>query len=154
MKKVTRLLLLTAFVFPILTLSRAYAGGPGQRFFSLGQRERLAHTLHPTDPFRPEDPAGLNRDILGRDPFGETRDPLYGIGDPLDRRDPFGHDPYAGQTPPGWRNGEPGPGGATAPIDGGISLLLAAGLGLGIKKSRARKKAAAEAEQKNVENPE
>ena len=32
-----------------------------------------------------------------------------------------------------------GNGGGTAPLDGGISLLLAAGIGLGIKKARARK---------------
>ena len=35
----------------------------------------------------------------------------------------------------GWSNGNPTPsgGGGTAPIDGGIGLLLAAGIGLGIR---------------------
>jgi hypothetical protein len=34
-------------------------------------------------------------------------------------------------------------GGTTAPIDGGISLLLAAGIGMGVKKMARRKPAAA-----------
>jgi hypothetical protein len=36
-----------------------------------------------------------------------------------------------------------GGGGTTAPIDGGISLLLAAGIGMGVKKMARRKPAAA-----------
>lgn len=44
-------------------------------------------------------------------------------------------DDYDGGT---WANG----GGSTAPIDGGIGILLLAGAGLGIKKAAARRKQA------------
>ena len=43
------------------------------------------------------------------------------------------------------------PGGENAPIDGGISLLLAAGLGLGVKKAFGKKKAS---DQDNSETAE
>lgn len=60
-------------------------------------------------------------------------------------RDRF-HSP---STPPSYGNGgspsfgDPGSGGGggSAPIDGGISLLLAAGLGLGVKKAVNKNKA-------------
>jgi hypothetical protein len=137
MKKVTRLLILTAFVFPIFTVSRAYAGipGPGQRMISAGERERLGldpiieGTQTPAqDPFRLQEPIGNN--IIDLDP---NRDHLLSR-DPFNMRDPF---PQSG--PPAWESGSNG--GGTAPLDGGISLLLAAGIGLGLKKARAKSKA-------------
>jgi len=166
MKKVTRLLILTAFVFPFFTLARAYAGGPGsgQRDLLLQRRERLLDPSPTGDnPIRLQDPIGGNI----------YRDPFYGVHDQLNDHSLYGdHDPF---TPgdhdggrdggrnghPGWigdpgangggGNGSAGNGGATAPLDGGISLLLAAGIGLGMKKARDRKKAA---EQKAIENAE
>ena len=159
MKKVTRLLILTAFVFPFFSLAKAYAGGPGlgQRDLLLQRRERLLDPIHTTDPIRLQDPIGGNI----------YRDPFYGIHDPLDDhsldrdRDPFtpgdrdgghrGHDGWIGDPGVGNDNGNGGVGngGATAPLDGGISLLLAAGIGQGINHARDRKKAA---EQKAIDN--
>lgn len=147
MKKATRLLILTAFVFPLLTVSRAYAGGPGpgQRM-NYGERERLGldpSGVHSTDPF--------NSDLRSTDGFHATdpdnnplhlQDPIGNPGPDINRNDLFdrsvvgGHDPFPGAGRPAWDSGN---GGGTAPIDGGISLLLAAGIGLGIKKARARK---------------
>src|SRR5579871_4839165 len=58
-------------------------------------------------------------------------------------RDLFGHQaPHRGGSYSGPSSNPYGGSGATAPIDGGISLLLAAGLGLGVKKAVARNKAA------------
>jgi hypothetical protein len=147
MKKVTRLLILTAFVFPLLMVTRAYAGGPGpgQRTITL-ERDRLGidplGTQH-TDPFNTDvRNDGWHATEPDNNPM-HLQDP---IGDPrpdIDRDDLFhhsilgDHDPFPGAGRPGWDNGNGG--GGTAPIDGGISLLLAAGLGLGIKKARARK---------------
>ena len=48
-------------------------------------------------------------------------------------------DPLATPPPP-----EGGPGGASAPLDGGISLLLAAGIGLGLKKATRKNKSSHE----------
>jgi|HubBroStandDraft_2_1064218.scaffolds.fasta_scaffold685763_2 hypothetical protein len=141
MKKATRLLILTAFVFPLFVVTRAYAGGPGpgQRI-NYGERERLG-----LDPFgvHTTDPSGLNARSL--DNFRSTEsdyNPLHlqdPIGNPvpeMDRNDLYqralGHDGH-----PVYDAG--GNGGGTAPLDGGISLLLAAGIGLGIKRARARK---------------
>jgi hypothetical protein len=150
MKKATRLLILTAFVFPLFTIARAYAGGPGpgQRI-NLGERQRLG--MDPisvqsqgTDPF--------NMDARTTDGFhatGPDDNPMHlmdPIGNPvpdINRNDLFdrsvvaGHDHFPDAGHPAWDPSANG--GGTAPIDGGISLLLAAGIGLGIKKARARK---------------
>jgi hypothetical protein len=88
------------------------------------------------DPLRLEYPIGGNVRDIDRDHLGD-RD--WG-------RD---HDPYSRGGHDNWDNG--GSGGGTAPLDGGISLLLAAGLGLGLKKARERRKAS---EQKHIENAE
>lgn len=152
MKKATRLLILTAFVFPLFTISRAYAGGPGpgQRI-NFAERQRLGI-----------DPIGVGVQAQGTDPFNtdRTTDGFHGttdynplhlqdpIGNPapdIDRNDLFnrsvvaGHDRFPGAGQPTWDPSDNG--GGTAPIDGGISLLLAAGIGLGLKKARARKQA-------------
>ena len=148
MKKATRLLILTAFVFPLLLVSRAYAGGPGpgQRINTL-ERDRLG-----LDPFGSQhtDPFSTNlRSTDGWHASEPDNNPLHlqdPIGDPgpdINRDDLFhrsilgDHDPFRGAGHPDWDNGNGG--GGTAPIDGGISLLLAAGIGLGIKRARARK---------------
>jgi len=134
MKRVTRLLFLTIFVIPILTISNVSAfGGPGGRS-PIGQR-----------------------DFQGRrDPFsnhvGDVTPSTIG-NEPTDHIDPFAgndfhnrildRDPFVQGSGGGW--GSPvsasGNGGGTAPLDGGISLLLAAGIGLGMKKARASRKA-------------
>jgi hypothetical protein len=127
MKKATRLLILTAFVFPLLIASRAYAGGPrpGQPIF-VHHSSPLANGFHATEP--DNDPLRL------QDPIGDPAPDMY-------RNDLFNrvhdHDPYAGAGQPAVDPS--GNGGGNAPIDGGISLLLAAGIGLGIKRARARK---------------
>jgi hypothetical protein len=159
MKKATRLLILTAFVLPLLMVTRAYAGGPGpgQRT-NFGERERLgldpsASQTQGTDPF--------NTDVRTTDGFRPTQpdanplnlqNPIFRPGLEFDRKDLWDHDFQSGRDPfagygnhPSWDpgtnsgSGSTGAGGGTAPIDGGISLLLAAGLGLGLKRARARK---------------
>jgi hypothetical protein len=160
MKKATRLLILTAFVFPLMMITRAYAGGPGPgQHFSLLDRDRFgANPLgsqhldpfgnsqnqnqtqsegwHPWGGFDPASSPDLN-------PFGHDG-PGIGRNNLFDRPIVGGRDPFPGAGRPQWDPGASGNGGApngggTAPIDGGISLLLAAGLGLGLKKARARK---------------
>jgi len=138
MKRATRLLFLTVFVIPILTISKVSAfGGPGGR-----------------TPFG-------ERDFQGRrDPFnnhGNDALPSSIGNEPIDRIDPYAgndyhnrildRDPFVQGNGGGW--GDPASGsanaggnnGGTAPLDGGISLLLAAGIGLGLKKARAARKA-------------
>lgn len=167
MKKVTRLLILTAFLFPICIGSRTYAApaGPGHGDLSPGLRERFGHSNQVGDPIKIVDPNGSSFDLQRDDLSDRDRDPHRdpsGLGGDHDRfgddRDRFGNDrnrfggdrdPHPGSGGNGVGNGGPKPGGATAPLDGGIGLLLVAGLGLGLKKSRDRKKAAA---QKNIEN--
>lgn len=148
MKKVTRLLILTAFVSPLLMVSRAYAGvpGPGQQI-NFAERARMGLDptgMHSTDPF--------NTDVRSTDGFRATdpesnplglQDPIGNPAPDINRNDLFNrsvvgsHDPFPGAGHPAWDPSDNG--GGTAPIDGGISLLLAAGVGLGIKKARARK---------------
>jgi hypothetical protein len=133
MKRVTRLLFLTVFIIPILTISNASAfGGPGGRT-PIGQRDFQGHR----DPFNTHigdrSPSSIDNEPIDRiDPFAGNdfhnrildRDPFArgGVGDP-------------GSPSAGGNNG------GTAPLDGGISLLLAAGIGLGMKKARAARKA-------------
>ena len=148
MKKATRLLILTAFVFPLFITARAYAGGPGPgQGINYGERQRLG-----LDPFgvRTVDPSHTDlNSIDGFHAMDPDNNPLHlqnPIGDPVpdinrnnlfDRSILGGRDPFPGAGHPAWDPSASG--GGTAPLDGGISLLLAAGLGLGIKKARARK---------------
>jgi hypothetical protein len=139
MKKATRLLILTAFVLPLSLIGSAYAGGPvpGQRpIYSGFNHSGISHSdpysrTFTTDGFRPDDNPLRLQDPIGGPGPDINRDDL---GD----RSPFAdHDPYPGAGHPA---GDPNAsGGQTAPIDGGITLLLAAGIGLGIKKARNRK---------------
>jgi hypothetical protein len=153
MKKATRLLILTAFVFPLLSITTAYAGGPGpgQRI-NYAERQRLGidpFGTHVTDPYNADSRDG--RDVNAADGWRplmpdnnplHLQDPIYNPGPDINRNNLFqrsiaaGHDNFPGAGRPAW---DPRNNGGTAPIDGGISLLLAAGLGLGIKKARARK---------------
>ena len=155
MKKATRLLILTAFVFPLLSITTAYAGGPGpgQRINN-AERQRLGLDplgAHATDPYNADDRGGI-RDLNGVDGWHPTmpdnnplhlQDPIYNPGPDINRNNLFqrsiaaGHDNFPGAGRPAWDPANNG--GGTAPIDGGLSLLLAAGIGLGIKKARARK---------------
>jgi hypothetical protein len=95
--------------------------------------------IHSTDPY--------NNDVRTFDGLRTTQpdyNPLHledPIGSPvpeMNRNDLYqralGHDGHPVYDAGGNSNG-----GGTAPLDGGISLLLAAGIGLGIKKARARK---------------
>ncbi|HET6253218.1 MAG TPA: hypothetical protein VFE32_04065 [Puia sp.] len=148
MKKATRLLILTAFVFPLFTALRAYAGGPGpgQRI-NYGERARLGlepFGIQRTDPFNTQTPGNDgfhstepdNNPLHLQDPIGNSR-PDIDRNDLFDRSILAGHDRFPDAGHPAWDPSNNG--GGTAPIDGGISLLLAAGLGLGIKRARARK---------------
>ena len=133
MKRVTRLLFLTIFVIPILTISKASAfGGPGGRSPIGGQRDFQGHR----DPF--------NNHVGDADPTSVGSEPIYQI-DPYDGNDYHNRildrDPFVQGSGGGWSPANGGNGGGTAPLDGGISLLLAAGIGLGMKKVRASRKA-------------
>lgn len=152
MKKVTRLLILAAFVLPLAFVSRAYAGGPGPGHrINFGDRSRLG-----LEPFGAQQTDGLNQNNRDEDGWRATmpdNNPLHledPIGNPhpdINRNDLFnrsimaGHDRFPGAGHPAWDPANSGGGGATAPIDGGISLLLAAGIGLGMKRAKARKQA-------------
>ena len=110
MKTVMRPLLIAVSALLILSISKAYAGGPGYppdpSHRSFDGFSRTPDYLLPL--FRDEDG---NRDRV-------NNDRMY-WNDRL--RDP--------------RNPQPNGGGNSVPLDGGISLLLAAGLGLGLKKA-------------------
>lgn len=137
MKKATRLLILTAFVLPLSLIGSAYAGGPVP-----GQRPIYSGFNH--SGIRHSDPYNRTLTTDGFQPYDNPlrlEDPIGGPGPDINRddlrdRSPFAdHDPYPGA---GHHDGDSS-GGQTAPIDGGITLLLAAGIGLGIKKARSRK---------------
>jgi len=145
MKKATRLLILTAFVLPLSLIGSAYAGGPGgpvpvlRPYYSGSSHSGIRHndpfstSLPTADGFKPgdnDDPLHLQDPIGGPGP-DFNRDDLH------DRFHYADRDPHAGGGP---HYGDPSAsGGQSAPIDGGITLLLAAGIGLGIRKARNRK---------------
>ncbi len=144
MKKATRLLILTAFVLPLSLIGSAYAGGPGpvpvlRPYYSGSTHSGIRHS----DPFSPSTTMdGFQQPGANDNPLN-LQDPIGGQGPDFNRdelRDRFPYadrDPYADGRP---HYGDPnGSGGQTAPIDGGITLLLAAGVGLGIRKARNRK---------------
>jgi hypothetical protein len=133
MKKFLRLLPLSLLVIPMMTFS-VYANGDGRGGLDRGAAER--------NPFG-------ERNAFNRGGFGENRIPFGergGIGD----RGGFGDRGGIGEHG-GFQTGEPGAGGTTAPIDGWLSLLLAAGLALGLKMTIDRNKAL---RLKNIEIPE
>jgi hypothetical protein len=121
MQKLLCYLVISAFVLPVLIPLRASAfGGPGYGF---QDRER----------YRAGQGQGLDRG--GRLDAEQTYLQRFELtrGDRLGKNDDPGT-PVV--TPPNMPAG-----GGSAPIDGGLSLLLAAGLGLGVKKAIGRNKA-------------
>jgi hypothetical protein len=117
MQKITRTLWMALLAIPFLMFSKVYAnhpGGPGYRAFS-------------NAPGRP---------AFTESPF--TRDFSYRERARGGRDNPFGGDDHGRGDGPGDRPNphNPGdPGDPRAPLDGGLSLLLAAGIGLGVKKA-------------------
>jgi len=124
MKTVVHPLLIAVLVLPVLSTSTAFAGGPGapRPPFTMHRLapsqepylERESHVISPADGDRDQiDNDRMYWHDLDRDPV----DPVGSVGHP------------------------PNGGGASAPLDGGISLLLAAGIGLGLKRAMGKKKA-------------
>jgi hypothetical protein len=142
MKKATRLLILTAFVLPLSLIGSAYAGGPGgpvpvlRPYYSGSNHSGIRHS----DPFSTSLPTTDGFQPGADDPL-HLQDPIGGPGPDFNRDDLHDRFPFADRDPhAGAHYGDPvGNGGQTAPIDGGITLLLAAGIGLGIRKARNRK---------------
>ena len=117
-----RPLLIAVSALLILSISKAYAGGPG---FPPDPSRRSFDDL-PVFKTTPNDLWPLYRD--------ENRDRVND-----DRRywdDRRLHDPRNPQSNGG--------GGNSVPLDGGISILLAAGLGLGLKKAMRKNKSSHE----------
>jgi hypothetical protein len=120
MKTVMRPLLIAVLALPFLTLSKAYAGGPGF------PPPFTTHRLSPSDgPY-------LQRESFDWSPLNENRNRIN------DDRMTW-NDPFTNRS-----DSQPNGGGASAPLDGGISLLLAAGIGLGLKKATRKNKSSHE----------
>jgi len=118
MKTVVHPLLIAVLVLPVLSISRAFAGGPGT------PPPFTMHRLAPSQgPY-------LERESHAISPVDEDRDRIDNDRMYWHDRD---RDPVIDPLPNG--------GGASAPLDGGISLLLAAGIGLGLKRAMGKKKA-------------
>ena len=134
MKAVVCSILIAAVVLPVLSVSKACAG-PGSPFPQSPRLEDRNSLLFARDPLFNQAPVTSWSNLDGdRDQVSDER--MYngwenGLNN-LDQHHPAGN--------PG-NNG----GGTSAPLDGGISLLLAAGIGLGMKKAM-RKKKSSEAE--------
>jgi hypothetical protein len=122
MKTVVHPLLIAVLALPFLPVSRAFAGGPGI------PPPFAVHRLTPGLPHLESE----SHDFLHP---GQQEDRNAINDGRMSWRDRDG-DPLASPPPP-----EGGPGGASAPLDGGISLLLAAGIGLGLKRAMGKKKA-------------
>ena len=119
MKKLLCFLVIPSLVLPVLIPSKVSAfGGPSYGF---QDRERLRGQQTSMERGGRIDP---EQNYLNR--FEVLRNRFEG-------NDPSTPPPVAPPLTPG--------GGENAPIDGGLSLLLAAGLGLGVKKAVARRKA-------------
>ena len=120
MKKLQCFLVMSAFVLPVLIPSKASAfGGPGYGF---QDRERYRGAQDASRGHLDAEQTYLQR-------FETARGNRF-----VNNDDPAGTPVVAPPNIPG--------GGENAPIDGGISLLLAAGLGLGVKKAMGKNKAA------------
>ncbi len=117
MKQFIRILFITLLVIPILTISKIQAtpGGPraGQSSLDRMPMGRFEQRESFRNPF--------DNPFRQIDSHGRGR----GMDDHGDDHDGQGND------------------GNRAPLDGGLSLLLAAGIGLGVKKAAQRKNAAA-----------
>lgn len=117
MKTVTRPLLIAVLALSILSISKAYAG-PGDPPFTTHHRswDDLPYFDHQPNNFVP---------VFRDDDRNQVND---------DRR-------YWNDRPCDPGHPQPsGGGGNSVPLDGGITLLLAAGLGLGLKMAMAKTK--------------
>src|SRR5580704_1749368 len=103
MKKVTRLLILTAFVFPILSLSRAYAGDPHS-----GQPGHL-----PQQSLTPGNNHGAGSDIFRIEDPGAGYVPDNNRGDQHWRNPAGGREHFPEGHHYGWSGVHPGIGGGS-----------------------------------------
>jgi hypothetical protein len=120
MKKLLRCLVISAFVLPILIPSTVFAFGGPVPAYGFQDRER----------YREMDRSHLGAEQTYLRRFETNRGDRFA--------DRFGNDDDQGTphvNPPSAAGGE------NAPIDGGLSLLLVAGLGLGVKKAVGKNKA-------------
>jgi hypothetical protein len=125
MKKLYCYLVVSAFVLPVLIPSKASAFGGGTPAPTYGFQDR--------ERYRSGEGTNLDRGHLDAEQTYLQRFELN-RGDRLINNDDPGTPPTViPPTAPG--------GGENAPIDGGISLLLAAGIGLGVKKAIGKNKA-------------
>jgi hypothetical protein len=132
MKAVVCSILIAAVVLPIFSVSKAYAG-PGAPFIAPPRVEDRQSLLFGRDPLFNQAPVRSYYDDLNSDRNQVSDERMFnGWENGLNNLD---------QHRPAGNSG----GGTSAPLDGGISLLLAAGLGLGMKKAM-RKKKSSEAE--------
>lgn len=125
MKTTVRLLFLTSIALPFLT-TQAYAGGPGTTLRGWQTETRTINSS-------PNGSSSSGFTPRAERTFGEPRG--------FDDRRGFGGFTFGNRS--GIQDGNPQPGTPNAPLDGGLSLLLAAGLGLGVKRAMNRNKAAA-----------
>jgi hypothetical protein len=124
MKKLLRFLVIPSLVLPVLIPSKVSAFGGPQPTYGFQDRER----------FRSQQQMSTDRGgRLDLDPEQSYLSRFESLRNRFDNNDP--------STPPQVTPPAAPGGGENAPIDGGLSLLLAAGLGLGVKKAVARRKA-------------
>jgi hypothetical protein len=133
MKAVVCSILIAAVVLPVLSISKAYAG-PGSPFPRPPLVEDRQSLLFGRDPLR--DPLFNQAPVTSWSNLDGDRDQVS------DERmfDGWGNGLNNDEHRPAGNSG----GGTSAPLDGGISLLLAAGLGLGMKKAMRKKKSSEE----------
>jgi len=116
MKRISRVVLLTIFGLLLIAGTQAYAGKGGK---------------------------GDNGNNQGQNDNGKGKGDNYGDDNDQGKNnqgDDNGYGHYQGTDDGGiWANGG---GGGTAPITGGIGLLLAAGIGLGIRKVAGQRQSA------------
>lgn len=122
MKKLLRFLVISSFVLPVLIPSTVYAFGGPVPAYGFQDRERY-RDMSPDRGHYDAEQTYLRRFELNRgDRFGDPDDQ----GNNSNSQGNQPNTPGAGQN---------------APLDGGLSLLLAAGIGLGVKKAFGKKKA-------------
>ena len=119
MKRISRIVLLTSFSLIVLGTTQSFAGGKGN---GNGDGNGKGNGNGQSQSQGSNSGGGILGWIDGilQDIFGGGND----------------NKGSNGSGTPGSSSGTPGTGngGGTAPIDGGISLLLAAGVGLGVRK--------------------
>jgi hypothetical protein len=122
MKRISRIVLLTSFSLIVLGTTQSFAGGKGNdKGNSQSQNQGNNNNQG----------SNSSGGILGW--IDGILQDIFGGGDSNKGSNGSGSTPGSSGTP-GTSNG-----GGTAPIDGGISLLLVAGVGLGVRKMARRK---------------